>query len=531
MDEYPDFPDCRRKIESLFLRHRDVLINQIIDEREVVLSENRNRSSSLSGQSADPNYAEEHAAAIERIEKLQKREIEQLIVAELIRERTMREEIAVREKLEARQRELAEEVRQRQAADCERRNAKREVLLGRQRERERELADLRRQQEEQIEKNRRAIEEMKAKRMKDMAEADIQRQKKAEAQREALDRQLEEEKKAIVAKQKEQAIREREMQMRRIEKLNEMKERNQRIREEQRERFAISQQRVLQQFEERKKAIQLKEVAAKGRYEVIIKNRDDLSRQVRARSQMQLERNQMAKITVEKQREEHIRAIVFKDTKDQERRDAIMAKRIERFAREREIELEKKEHIERQRQSRLEERKKKVELFEKKQEESEKSVEAALKTKADELTKKVAIQKVLDKLRDDAADRMAKQHQAKRKRQGETAAQREARAIVYVEQERELALKKRDAATLLDFKKEATIHEFRELMKRGGNLNIEALAKRFDIDLEYLRHRVEESKRAKTVDSGQSRRTSRSGSPSQESKAGVAEGSEERDEA
>jgi hypothetical protein len=522
MNEYPNFPDCREKIESLLVKHRQMLIDQVIDEREVILHERKSKVTAVA-QAGEVSYAEQQAAAIERIEKAQKTEIEQMIVAELIREQTVRDQIALREKLEARQLELAEEVKKRQAADCERRNQKTQVLMARQQERERELASLRKQQEEQIEKNRRVIEEMKAKRLKEMAEADVQRQKKAEAQREALDRQLEEEKKVILAKQKEQAAREQEMLMRREARLVELKERNRQVREKQQAQFAIFQQLAVKRMEERRKSMEVKEKTAKVRYDSVIKSREDLTEQVRARTATQVDRNRNAKQVIEKTREERIRAVVFKDRQDQERRDKIAAERQERFARERQLEREKQEHIQQQNQERAAAQEKKAVLFEKKQEKEEKSVEVVLKRKADELTKKVAIQKVVDKLRDEIADRQAKQLHAKRQRQGELATHREARALTYVDQQRVLALKKRDAATLLDFKKAETIHEFREFMKKGGRLNIDALAKKFNIDLEYLRRKVEELRKAKFVDSGQSRPASRTESKADKS-ASTAEG-------
>jgi hypothetical protein len=133
--------------------------------------------------------------------------------------------------------------------------------------------------------------------------------------------------------------------------------------EQQRIRFSSCQAKAAQSLDERRKSQDQREVDAQNRYQSLIKARDEHTKGLRAKSEQQLQRNLEARSTIADQKAERIRAIVFKDTKDQERRDAITAARLERQKKEREMEQEKREHIERQSQSKLEERKQKDETY------------------------------------------------------------------------------------------------------------------------------------------------------------------------
>jgi hypothetical protein len=139
----PNIPKVRARATGILLKRREMLIRQIIAEREAVFEEERrSRRSESARLSEDDSFRDDTAvreAAIKRIERMQQREIEQLIISELIREQTLREEEEMRERREMHQRELAHEVRLKQAADAERRRQKNETMLARIQEREREL--------------------------------------------------------------------------------------------------------------------------------------------------------------------------------------------------------------------------------------------------------------------------------------------------------------------------------------------------------------------------------------------------------
>jgi hypothetical protein len=499
--QLPDDSAVRARVARLYEKRRNAHISEIIAERECVFAERRcGGSSADSGDSLAATQKMAEQTAIERIEWMQRREVEMLIVAELIREQTAQDDRDRDLRRSQQQREAMEQVRRRQEADKERRAVKRAVLMQRVQDREKELAEMQRRQNEQIERSQRQLAEQKAKRLREMADADIERQRRALSQREQLERLAEEEKKKIIVRHKEQAAHERAMIARRVEHLKEISERNQRTFEEHRARFTAAQQRTAQAVEERRKAMEQREAQAVERYDVLTKNRELTALALKTKNQMQVQRNQQAKSAIAHQKEERIRAIVFKDTKDQERRDAIEAKRVERYKHEREIEREKREHIEQENRSRLEEKRLRDEEYEKRLEEDQHRLVNVAKRREDDAAKRAAIQKVKDQFRNECAERKATQHRLERERKAREAREREGRAVQYVAGIKDLALKKRGQVTAMTFKKEDLLRQFRELLSRGGRVDIERLAKKFHIDLDFLRERIRQARRKPAVD-------------------------------
>lgn len=502
--EFPDFPDVRKKVESILLARRDNLIAQIIEERDRYLRIDKPRldaQNSPTAQAAQQNdKIDEEAArkeAIGRIEKMQRREIEQMIMAELIRTQTLQDEEERQQKREERQRQQALEVKQRQLEEKEKRHRKEEALIQRVAQKEQQLIELKKKQEEDIEKNQRLIAEMKAKRIKEMQEADYIRQQKAIKQREALVKQEEEEKKKIIERQKQQVAHEMMIKQRRVEQLNKIKERNKQVMIEQKKRYAAYQQRSVTVIEERRKTMELKEIKAQDRYENVIKQRDIMTQKRRARSEIQVKNNITARNRIEKEKEERIKKLVCKETHDQERRDAIMAQKMERFKHEREQELEKQNHIKAQNEAKAQKQRELEDKMLKKDELAEKRIEEVEKSKKEELMKKVAIQKLHDRLRNEAAERKEKQQNYKIQKKGEINQEREKNAIQQQIVKQEIADRTREASQQLSFKKEKAIFEFREMVKRQGQLDLNELAKKYDIDVEVLKEKVAESRRGK----------------------------------
>lgn len=494
--KYPDFPDVREKVAKILEDKRSNLIDQIIEERERVLSEGGHGHATTQGHEEEIQTVRQDA--LDRVEKLQKREIEQLILSELVRAQTLKDEEVVRVKRENRQRELAEDVKRKQAADLERRRTKEQALLMRIEEKEREVAEIRKKQQEEVERNQRLIAEMKARRMRELADADLAKQKKSMAQREALERQMEEEKKAIIKRQQEHVAKERLMEQRRVERITQLKERNDKIREEQRLRFAASAQKNALAHEEKRRTLEQKEINAQTRFEAVVKNRDAMSQKMRSKTDLQVKRNQDVRETLEKAKEERIRTMVCRDTHDQERRDAIVEKYMERQRRERQIEMEKKAAIDQKNQMFAEKREQDNELYRKKQTDSDKRVEDCKKARDDELAKRVAIQNLKDAIRDENAERRQRQKEYMSKQKGDVSSEREARAVSYRQLRQELAHKKLDASAQLDFKKAAMKAEFAEMMRKGGELDIEGLAGRFNVDIELLKAKAAEASRKKS---------------------------------
>jgi hypothetical protein len=69
------------------------------------------------------------------------------------------------------------------------------------------------------------------------------------------------------------------------------------------------------------------------------------------------------------------------------------------------------------------------------------------------------------------------------------------KAQLFIQHQRDLAVRKRDEKTKLDFQKAAILSEFREQLRKGGQINVDDLAKKYKLDIEELRRRVEQEGR------------------------------------
>jgi hypothetical protein len=376
------------------------------------------------------------------------------------------------------------------------------VLVLRLQERERELLEVKKRQEEEVAKNQRVLAEQQAKCMREMAEADRQRQRRATELRETFERQAEAANKFVIQRQKEQVAHEQMMLQRRAEKLGELKERNTKLRIEAEERYEEGQRRVAEMTEQRRTVMEDKEIGARARYENLVRNRDAIAAKAKGRSQSQIDRHHQAKEELERGKEERIRGIVFKDSKDEERRREIMREKEMKMKQEREALIQKQEFIERQKEERRVAAARDAEEYGEKQKEDSKRVEEVQKKREEGRIQKVAIQKLKDQIQTENAERKQRQREYWIKEKRDLTEAREARALQYVSTRQEIVHKKQDAAAEREQKKGVVITEFRQLMKRGGDLDIEQLAKKFDIDLEVLRERVADANRRR--DAGES---------------------------
>jgi hypothetical protein len=104
------------------------MIAENSQERENVIAERKRSEQQNQGttrideQTSGEKQAEQ--LAIERIENMRRRKIEMLIVAELIREKTVRDGVARKQRRDEQSRAIEEETRKRQQADQERRAEK-----------------------------------------------------------------------------------------------------------------------------------------------------------------------------------------------------------------------------------------------------------------------------------------------------------------------------------------------------------------------------------------------------------------------
>ncbi|OHS94707.1 hypothetical protein TRFO_39111 [Tritrichomonas foetus] len=492
--EFKDFPDVKKQVESVLNARRRDLIDQIISEREKILTRSRNYGES-SSERVDfvDNTARIKKETMARIERIQKKEIEQLIVSELLREKAQRKDQEDRAKKEERQKQYEQEVKKKQADDAEKKRKKDEMLLQRIAEKEAELLEAKKKQEADIIRNQELLAQRKAEKMKQLAEADKQRQMKAQKQREMLDQQRKEEQKAIEERLKEQEKRElKNLQLRELA-LKQLKENNLIKFNKQQQRYALSQRQERENMERRRKQMEQKEKESQERMDIFLKNREKQVKRQQARSQMLVERHKSAAAEISRQRDERIRAMVFKDNKDQERRDAILTQRLEKIKKERIELLEKQNKIKEMNDKEKEDLARKREEAEKRWNEEKEKSDKAKFMHEEEIRKKAALQKLRDKIQNENVERQRRMKEMDQQEKGAVSQERQMKATLYVSTKQELAMKKREAMTQLDFKKSDILTTFRNEMKKGGKIDIDNLAKTYGVDIEQLRKKVEES--------------------------------------
>jgi hypothetical protein len=128
------------------------------------------------------------------------------------------------------------------------------------------------------------------------------------------------------------------------------------------------------------------------------------------------------------------------------------------------------------------------------------------KTKEDRerwMADRANLQKLRLQLQNEGAERARRMRKVLLDEKGRESEDRQARAQAFVQNQRELAMRKRDEKTKLDFQKAAILEEFREQLRKGGKLDVEQLALKYGLDIEELRRKVEEGGRPQAVDTEQ----------------------------
>ena len=139
-------------------------------------------------------------------------------------------------------------------------------------------------------------------------------------------------------------------------------------------------------------------------------------------------------------------------------------------------------------------KKKRIQAVKKWQAEDENVIKVQ-KEKQEEMLKNYAMKRMRDKIRDQNAIIEANKKNFQIHKKEELSKERQLKADEYRQNKHELAIKKRDKAIALDFQKHAAINDFREMMRKGGEIDMDALAKKYDIDIESLRKRVNEGRK------------------------------------
>jgi hypothetical protein len=432
---------------------------------------------------------------MERIEKMQQKEIEQIILTELRRERDQRKAEEQRIVQAERQKRLAQEIQAKQQEDVEKRRRKDEVLMLRVAEKQAEMDEARRKQDETALRNKQMLEQKRLEEQRRTSDADKDRQQKAERQRQVLEAQRREERRKIAERLHMQEQREVYMQQRRLEQLDILKERNAVKANQISERFALSQEKARREFEEQKRELARREIESQLRIQKLINERGLQSERQHARNAAQVSRHQSAALSLQRERESKLAELANRNSDYEERRRLILEGKAEKLRASSAALVAKTAKIAEQKGQQDHERETRNKgAMEKWARDDQHTAEAKARNHK-HVENQVRLQKLRDDLQAENARRMARIRQLTSDEKQEESGERQRRAQEYVDNQIQLAWKKRDAKTQLDFKKAAMVSEFREQLKRGGKLDVEELSQRFGLDIDEMRRRVEDGDR------------------------------------
>jgi hypothetical protein len=480
----------RQQAEILLENRRKSFISQITAERERLMSAPRSRTVSVS-EELSTTYDLDQKAALARIERMQKREIEQIVIAELIRARDkyraewlQSRQAAIRQQ---RDREAAA-ARARDAEDRARRNVQIQARVA-------EKTALMEQRRQQMDANslrlQRVMAEKKAEDLKRASDADKERQARSQKLRLELDRRKAEEVKRQVAKMKAQEEREEFLLQRKAEAVEEVRRKNAEKTAETQRKFAEAKKRDLSASLERRKALETKSAEAEIRIEAITRERDSqIMGKVRAKSEAQMRRYAAANKELERERREKEAKMAEKNSQADMRKREIMEERETEIHAMEQKRLEKLKKAEAQITDLQKQKSEAGERAKEKWRTDDERAEEAKAKRESEIRDRAELQKLKEELQAESAAIVKKRREIHLKEKSEESGERQERAEIYMENLRELALRKRDEKTKLDFQKEAVISQFHEEMRKGGNVDVELLSKRYGLDLEELKKRV-----------------------------------------
>jgi hypothetical protein len=308
-----------------------------------------------------------------------------------------------------------------------------------------------------------------------------------------LDRKNADERKRLLQKMKDQEIKEAHMLQRRQDQVTEIRDRNAAKAAETERRFAVSRAKSIEAAEEKRRNMLQKDAEAEIRINNLTRERDErIVGKQRAKSAAQAERYSAASRVLDAQRQERRESMAQKEWEADERKRQQMEDRMKEIH---DMEQNRLQKLNRAQESLSSIQKERTEAGERAKERWGRDDDRAEEAKSQhdtEVHDRAELQKLKEELQAENAERVRKMRQLHLQEKGEEAQERQTRAHLYLENQQVLALRKREQKTKLDFEKAALISEFKENLRKGGNVNVEVLAKKFGLDLDELRKRVGE---------------------------------------
>jgi hypothetical protein len=205
-----------------------------------------------------------------------------------------------------------------------------------------------------------------------------------------------------------------------------------------------------------------------------------------------MQRHQAFSDRLKQENEELIAQITARNERHEQRRQEVANAKLQKIKDENNTYLEKQRRLEEQKQMEKERIEQERQAAEKRWQEKEEASARARAQRELELKNKVRLQQLRDQFQAENARKIERLRKIEQDEKEQERQERQQRAALYLKLQEELAIKKRESQTKLEFQKAAILEEFRERMKRGGKLDIEGLAKSYDLDLDELRRRVDD---------------------------------------
>jgi colicin import membrane protein len=294
----------------------------------------------------------------------------------------------------------------------------------------------------------------------------------------------------VVERFTQQQQREQAMLERRAHAVDALRAKNGALVREQQRRFAASQELERRRVEERRSQMAAQEAQAQLRLEKLARDRDQFSIRQHARSAAQAERYAHASEERKLERDRRNQAIDQRDAAYRERRQELLREENERLKQNSLARQQRERKVEETREAKEQEQAQKNEQAKqtwKSQDEHTQQTQAEREQTAQDHAR---LSRLRRDLQIESALRVQKMRQIQFEDPTKDNQDRQAKAVQFVQHKQELAIKKRDERTKLDFRNREINSEFRESLRRGGKINVGELARRFSLDIDALRRRV-----------------------------------------
>jgi hypothetical protein len=485
----PGKPEVRDRIVKELETRRLNAIAQIKATREELVKQEQQQTDFASN-SHLPDASAAAEREIRRQERMQQREVEQLLTAELRRQREQAQElerqkqmaILVQQQEEARRKALAEGTAKRKERESK--------VIERIQQREVELEDARKKQDEQEIRRRKAEEELQVQR-----KAEAVKQEKEKEER--LKKLAEEQKRREVALARKRDEDEGELRKReavrleaKAEELRKAKEEHEAQMQKQRDRVVQIRRKEVEMTEQKITKFEENEKVVLQRVSESQRRRDESLSQLRRRNEDKVARARSMIEKIEQDDLEKKQAISVKTTEAAARLQLIVADRNRR------MELARKGENEKSLQA-LDRKARSEDLLSQRlgtamQKQAATDARLAeLKKKAEEdATTKAADQWLRMKIGEENARRLERKQEWQRQQALKKMEDKAQAVELMTQQKRDEEERRRRQSAALAEKKKQLIAEFAAKMDGKGRPNVDALAKEFGIDVAELNQRV-----------------------------------------